>query len=259
MKIIGDLGADGALYRAVEFTGPAIEAMSVASRMVLTNMAAEMGAKIGYMYPDGKVKEFLKGRTSEKYEEVWSDPDASYEKTLEYDVTSLEPQVACPHTVDNVKPLREVAGTKINQALIGTCTNGRIEDLEAAAKILEGKTIARGVRLLVFPASRRRSSAPRWRGAWWRSSSSRAGGVVMNAGCGPCLGAHEGILATGEVCLVDATAISRAGWGTPESRGLPGQPGTERGRRGRAGEITDPRTVKGETHGTRESLMYGDE
>jgi 3-isopropylmalate/(R)-2-methylmalate dehydratase large subunit len=240
LKIIGALGADGALYRAVEFTGPTIEAMSVASRMVLTNMAAEMGAKIGYMYPDGKVTEFLKGRTREPYEEVWSDPDASYEKTLEYDVTNLEPQVACPHTVDNVKPLREVAGTKINQALIGTCTNGRIEDLEAAAKILEGKTIARGVRFLIFPASQEVVWEAMKKGLLEKLS--RAGGVVMNAGCGPCLGAHEGILAKGEVCLSTSNRNFQGRMGNPEASVYLASPATVAAS-ALKGEIADPRTA----------------
>ena len=140
LKIIGDGGADMADYRAVEFGGPAAAEFSVASRFVLCNMSAEMGAKNGYFPPDGETREWLKGRTGAEGEEVFSDPDARFEKTLAYDLAALVPQVACPHTVDNVKPLTEVEGTRIHQALIGTCTNGRLEDFEAAASIFKGRT-----------------------------------------------------------------------------------------------------------------------
>lgn len=240
LKIIGDLGADGALYRAVEFTGPAISAMSVASRMVLTNMAAEMGAKNAYMFPDSKVKQWLSYRVGGQYEVVWSDPDAAYEKTLEYDVTSLEPQVACPHSVDNVKPIHEVAGTKIHQALIGTCTNGRIEDLEEAAKILEGRKVAPGVRLLIFPASQQVVWEAMEKGLL--AKLSRAGGIIMNSGCGACLGAHEGILAKGEVCLSTSNRNFQGRMGNPGASVFLASPATVAASATR-GLITDPRKV----------------
>ncbi|MCK4472710.1 MAG: 3-isopropylmalate dehydratase large subunit, partial [Anaerolineae bacterium] len=152
--IIGDLRADGANYCSVEFTGETVRNMSIASRMVLTNMAAEMGAKNGVVEPDEVTRAWLRGRVEHDYEEVHADPDATYERVITYDVSGLAPQVAKPHTVDNVVPVTEVAGTPINQALVGTCTNGRLEDLAAAAEILRGKHIASSVRLLVLPASR---------------------------------------------------------------------------------------------------------
>ncbi|MCK4931107.1 MAG: 3-isopropylmalate dehydratase large subunit, partial [Candidatus Aminicenantes bacterium] len=130
LKIIGDEGADRANYRAVEFSGDGAEGMSLASRLVLANMAAEMGAKNGYFLPDEKTFDFLKDRAKGIYQPVYSDPDADYEDILEYDLSTIEPQVACPHTVDNVKPVTAVAGTAFHQAVIGTCTNGRFEDLK---------------------------------------------------------------------------------------------------------------------------------
>lgn len=202
LHIIGELGADGALYKAVEFCGPTIENMSIAGRMVLCNMAVEMGAKIGYVLPDEKTSQWLGPRVKKNYEVITSDSDATYERVISYNINHMPPQVACPHQVDNVKAVNEVSGTKIHQALLGTCTNGRMEDLEVAASILKGKRIASGVRLLVFPAS--------WevyREAWNKGvllQLAEAGAIIMNPGCGPCLGAHEGVLAPGEVCLSTA-------------------------------------------------------
>jgi len=211
LHIIGELGGDGALYKAVEFCGPTIEKMSIAGRMVLCNMAAEMGAKIGYIPPDEKSFQWLAPRIKGDYEVIASDPDATYERVLHYNVNNLPPKVACPHQVDNVKAVDEVAGIKIHQALIGTCTNGRMEDLEVAASILKGKKIAPGVRLLVFPAS--------WevyREGWVKGvllQLADAGAIIMNPGCGPCLGAHEGALARGEVCLSTANRNFRGRMG----------------------------------------------
>ncbi|MDH5405280.1 MAG: 3-isopropylmalate dehydratase large subunit [Candidatus Aminicenantes bacterium] len=211
LYIIGELGADGALYRAVEFCGPTIENMSIAGRMVLCNMAVEMGAKIGYVPPDEKTSQWLAPRVKGNYGVITSDSDAAYERVISYNVSNLPPQVARPHQVDNVKAVYEVSGTKIHQALLGTCTNGRMEDLEVAASILKGKKIAPGVRLLVFPAS--------WeiyREAWVKGillQLAEAGAIIMNPGCGPCLGAHEGVLAPGEVCLSTANRNFRGRMG----------------------------------------------
>lgn len=200
--IIGNLGADGALYDAVEFSGKAVRNMSVGGRMTLCNMAAEMGAKIGYMEPDEKTIQWLASRTDKEYKIVKSDADAEFERIIDYDVSDLEPQIACPHTVDNVKPVSEVAGTRIDQALIGTCTNGRIEDLKVASDILRGKKISKGVRLLIFPASMEVFGEAMELGIL--QELVKSGAVIMNPGCGPCLGAHEGALAPGEVCLSTA-------------------------------------------------------
>jgi homoaconitase/3-isopropylmalate dehydratase large subunit len=199
LKVIGDNGADRANYEAVEFAGPSASKFSLASRMVLANMAAEMGAKNGYFEPDDLTLEWLKGRAKAEFEIVRSDPDAAYEAILKYDLSSLVPQIACPHTVDNVKPVTEVAGRPFHQALIGTCTNGRLEDLEVAARILKGRKIHPHIRMLILPASRVVYVEAMKRGLL--EALSEAGGVILNPGCGPCLGAHEGLLAPGEVVV----------------------------------------------------------
>ncbi len=215
LKIIGDIGADGGLYRAVEFWGETVFDMSIASRMVMTNMAAEMGAKIGYCKADKKLVHYIKSRIDYEYEPLWSDTDAHYDEILKYDVTDLGPQVACPHTVDNVKPVQDVKGVKVHQALLGTCTNGRLEDFEAALNILDGKKVHSAVRLLVFPASMEiyRDMVD----AGYIRKFIDCGAVVMNPGCGPCLGAHEGALAPGEVCISTANRNFRGRMGCKES------------------------------------------
>jgi homoaconitate hydratase family protein len=215
LKIIGDEGADRANYKAVEFAGSSAQAMSLASRLVLANMAAEMGAKNGYFPPDEKVFDFLKDRAKASYEAVYSDPDARYDDILDFDLSTLEPQVACPHTVDNVKPVTEVIGTPFHQAVIGTCTNGRFEDLKVAADILRGKIIASSVRVLVIPASRTEYLKALLEGIL--EDLVRAGCIILNPGCGPCLGAHQGILAPGEVALSTANRNFRGRMGSRDS------------------------------------------
>lgn len=238
LKIIGDEGADRANYKAVEFTGGGAEGLSLASRLVLTNMAAEMGAKNGYFPPDEKVFDFLKNRAKASYQPVYSDPDADYEDILEYDFTAIEPQVACPHTVDNVKPLTEVAGTPFHQALIGTCTNGRFEDLKVVADILRGKTIASKVRVLVIPASRIEYLKALREGIL--EDLVQAGCIILNPGCGPCLGAHQGILAPGEVALSTANRNFRGRMGSRDSEIYLASPATVAASVIQ-GKITDPR------------------
>jgi 3-isopropylmalate/(R)-2-methylmalate dehydratase large subunit len=240
LHIIGDLRADGADYRSVEFTGPAVAEMSVASRMVLCNMAAEMGAKNGVVEPDDKTREWLKGRVAHPYEEVHADADAVYERVIEYDVTNLAPQVAKPHTVDNVVPVTEVAGTPINQALVGTCTDGRLEDLEAAAEILRGRHIAPNVRLLVLPASREVLLAALERGLI--SVLIEAGATLLNPGCGPCLGAHQGCMAPGEVTISTANRNFKGRMGSKEAFTYLASPATVAAS-ALKGVITDPREV----------------
>jgi len=215
LNIIGDLGADGALYRSVEYTGEAIDAMSLASRMVLSNMAIEMGAKNGVCLPDDKTFAYLEPRAVTDYTPVYPDPDAEYERALEFDASTLSPQVARPHTVDNVASVEEVAGTKIDQALLGTCTNGRLEDLRLAAKILDGKTLATGVRMLVLPASQEVMVQALAEGLI--DVFVKAGAMLLNPGCGPCLGAHQGVLAPGEVCLSTANRNFKGRMGSAEA------------------------------------------
>ncbi len=216
LYIIGKLGADGADYKAVEFSGPAIKDMSIASRMVLSNLSMEMGAKVAFVEVDDKTLEYVKSRiqnTGDRIQEIAS--DGKYEKVLEFDVTSLESQVACPHSVDNVKPVSDVKGIKIDQALLGSCTNGRLEDLEVAAKILDGKRVVKSVRMLVIPASWEIYLEAMHRG--YLEIFVRAGALVLNPGCGPCLGAHQGILAEGEVCVSTTNRNFQGRMGSSES------------------------------------------
>lgn len=215
LYIIGKIGADGAIYNSVEFSGGTIKKMSIASRMVLTNMAAEMGAKNGYIAPDKKIFEFLKGRAVREYEPIYPDKDAEYANELEFDVTNLEPQIASPHTVDNVHPISELEGKPFNQALIGSCTNGRLEDLKAASEILRDKKVHKDVRVLIFPASYEVYLNAMANG--YIKTLIEAGCVIMNPGCGPCLGAHEGVLAKGEVALSTTNRNFKGRMGSPES------------------------------------------
>ena len=238
LKIIGSIGADGALYKSVEYTGEAIRAMSVASRMVLSNMAIEMGAKNGYCAPDDKLFSFLESRAETQYTPVFSDVDAEYERTLEFDVTTLEPQVAKPHTVDNVCDVSGVAGTLIHQALLGTCTNGRMEDLRLAAAILDGRKVAPGVRLLVLPASQEILLDALKEGLI--DVFVRAGALMLNPGCGPCLGAHQGVLAPGEACISTANRNFKGRMGSPDGEIYLGSPATVAAS-AVTGVITDPR------------------
>ena len=238
LKIIGDHGADRANYMAVEFTGRAARDFSLASRMVLANMAAEMGAKNGYFEPDDKTLGWLKQRARADYDIVASDADAVYEAVLSYDVSGIEPQVACPHTVDNVKPVTAVLGKTFQQALIGTCTNGRLEDLEVASKILRGKKIHPHVRALVLPASREVYLEALKKG--FLKIFSEAGCVILNPGCGPCLGAHEGILAPGEVVLSTSNRNFKGRMGSRDSEIYLASPATVAAS-ALEGQIADPR------------------
>ncbi|MCU0694322.1 MAG: 3-isopropylmalate dehydratase large subunit [Polyangiaceae bacterium] len=240
LRLIGDLGADGGLYQAVEFKGDAIESMEVDDRMTLCNMTAEMGAKNGYVTVDDKTRAWLHAHGVSEYQPVYSDPDTRYARAFDYEVSELAPQVAAPHTVDNVHPVTEVAGTKVQQALLGTCTNGRLSDLQQAAALLQGRSIHASVRLLVFPAS-----AQVYRDAMRDGTLmtlSEAGAVIMNPGCGPCLGAHEGILAPGEACISTANRNFRGRMGSREAAVFLGSPATVAAS-ALTGVITDPRTI----------------
>jgi len=199
LHIIGDLGADGTLYQAVEFAGSVVDEMSVAGRFVLSNMAVEFGAKAGYSIPNRETIEYLQGRTTDSWEIVTSDDDAEFTEIYRYDVSDLTPQVACPHTVDNVSPVSDVAGTKIDQVFFGSCTNARLEDFQVVAEVLHGKEIHPNVRMLVFPASREVLFDALREG--YVQDILDAGAVLMNPGCGACMGNHEGVPADGEVVV----------------------------------------------------------
>ncbi len=239
LKLIGDQGADRANYEAVEFAGPAAGEFGLSSRMTLANMAAEMGAKNGYFEPDALTVAWLKARTLREFEVVVSDPGAAYEAVLPFDLSTLEPQVACPHTVDNVKPVGEVAGTPVQQVLIGTCTNGRVEDLAIAARILKGRKVHPGTRTLVLPASRAVFLEALRNGSI--ETLSEAGCVILNPGCGPCLGAHQGLLAAGEAVLSTSNRNFRGRMGSRDSAIYLASPATAAAS-ALEGKITDPRT-----------------
>lgn len=198
LRLIGDLRADGATYKALEFHGSAVENMSVASRMTIANMAIEAGAKAALFAPDEKTAEFS-GVELEDVNWLYGDEDASYCRTMEYRAEELVPVVACPSQVDNIKPVAEVAGTKLDQVFIGSCTNGRLEDLAVAAKILEGKKVADYVKLIVTPASRQvyRDAIK----AGYIKILVEAGAIVTQPGCGLCCGRAGGILTDGEKIL----------------------------------------------------------
>jgi 3-isopropylmalate/(R)-2-methylmalate dehydratase large subunit len=204
LYIIGKLGADGADYRAVEFDGPVIRNFSIASRMVLSNLAMEMGAKVAFAPVDDKLIEYLSSRTgsripmSPSYE---PDADAHYEKVIEIDASEVlqDPVVACPHSVDNVKPLSKLGDIAVNQAVLGSCTNGRLEDLAIAARVVEGHKVHPNTRLIIIPASQSIYLEAIRLG--YLQKLVEAGAMINPPGCGPCVGVHQGILAAGEVCI----------------------------------------------------------
>ncbi len=215
LHVIGDLGADGGLYQSVEWHGEGVEALDMEARMTIPNMMAEMGAKNAYIPPDEVTFAWLEGRAQRSYEPVYPDPDAEYARVVEYDADAIEPVVAKPHAVDNVAPVREVAGTPINQAFLGSCTNGRLSDLAMAAQVLEGRKVAPGVRLIVIPASSEVYLAAL--DAGYLRTFIKAGAVIESPGCGPCMGNHMGIPAEGEVSISTANRNFRGRMGTKES------------------------------------------
>ncbi len=201
LRIIGMLGAAGADYRAVEFDGSAIRRMTVASRMVLCNLAMEMGAKVAFTPVDEVLLEYLRPRTAEKLEVIAPDPDAAYERVIDIDAGEdlWEPQIACPHSVDHVKPISALGDVPIDQAVLGSCTNGRLEDLEIAAMVLAGRAVHPRTRLVVIPASQRIYRDAMRLG--YLETFAAAGAMIAPPGCGPCVGVHQGILAAGETCV----------------------------------------------------------
>ncbi len=244
LSIIGDIGADGATYQAVEFHGN-IGSLSIEERLTIANMGIEMGAKIAVFEIDDLAKEYLNsiGMKESDYEAVWADPDASYIRELTYDLSKIEPVVSAPHKVDNMKTVGELEGLEIQQFLLGTCTNGRISDLETAANILDGKHVAKGSRLLVLPASKQIYEEALESGIIARLS--RAGGIVLPPGCGPCLGAHQGALAPGERCLSTANRNFKGRMGCKDAEIYLASPATVAAS-ALTGRLTDPRKVLSE-------------
>jgi homoaconitate hydratase family protein len=241
LKIISKVKADGATYKAVEFSGQTVKEMSVSGRMTLCNMAVEMGAKTGIVEPDEKVEEFLGERGIKKIEHFSDDKDCKYSEVLKFQVDELEPQIACPYRVDNVKPVSDVEGLKVDQAFIGSCTNGRLEDLEGAAQVLKGNKVR--ARTLVIPASKEIYLQALKEGLIEVFLDS--GCVVCNPGCGPCPGGHMGLLGKGEVCISTSNRNFRGRMGSPESEVYLASPLTVAAS-AIEGKITDPRKmVKG--------------
>jgi 3-isopropylmalate/(R)-2-methylmalate dehydratase large subunit len=217
LHLIGKLTAEGANFRVLEFHGDTIRTMSTSGRLVICNMSVEAGATSGIVPADEETLRYLKTEAgvTEKIEIFSADPDAVYEQTIEIDVSELAPQIACPHTVDNVKTVDQVAGTKVDQVVIGSCTNGRLDDLEIAARTLKGKKVARGTRMLVFPASWRIYREALKRG--YLSDLAEAGAVICNPGCGPCLGVHQGALGDQEVALATTNRNFKGRMGNPNA------------------------------------------
>jgi len=208
---IGRIGVEGARYRAMEFAGPAISSLSIDGRLTMANMAIEAGAKNGIFMPDDKTVEYLKGRTSRKYELETSDEDAEYHSVHEFDASEIQPQVALPHLPENARPVNEVKGVRIDQVIIGSCTNGRIEDMREAAQILKGRKVARGVRCIVIPGTQAIYLQCVREGLV--ETFVEAGAVVSTPTCGPCLGGHMGVLAAGEkaVSTTNRNFVGRMG------------------------------------------------
>lgn len=215
LNIIGKVGVDGATYKACEFKGQTVNDMSVSDRMVLCNMAIEMGGKTGLVEPDSKTIDYVKKRSNKPYKIFKTDNNAASIEKIAIDVSDLEPQVACPHNVDNVKPVSEV-NQEIDQVFLGSCTNGRISDMRDAARILKGKKIAKGLRMLVIPASKEIYNKSLDEGLIKIFVDS--GALVCNPCCGPCLGGHVGLIGPGEVSLSTSNRNFKGRQGSPEGK-----------------------------------------
>lgn len=214
LKILGDLKTDAAVYKAIEFTGETIKDLDMAGRIVLCNMAVELGAKVAYLQPDEKTLAYLKGfgANLDSVEIPYTDPDFKYDAVYKFDISDLSPQIAVPHSPDNVVPVDAVVGTKVDQVFIGACTGGRTEDLESVYKAVKGKKINSKTRLVIIPASKDVYLEAIRRG--YIEAFIEAGATVTAPGCGPCLGAHQGVIAPGEVCV------------TASNRNFPGRMGS---------------------------------
>jgi 3-isopropylmalate/(R)-2-methylmalate dehydratase large subunit len=239
LHFIGTVKSDGATYNALEFTGPAMESLSMAGRFTISNMAVECGAKVGLFNADDITRQYLEAlNRSEQYLPLSADPDATYEKTLPFDVSTLPPMLACPHFVDNVQPVNSAGSVPVHQVFIGTSTNGRLEDFRQAAAILKGKKVAGGVRLLITPGSRRVLLDGMADGTF--QTLAEAGGVITGPGCGACVGVHEGVLGDGEVCVATQNRNFKGRMGNPNGFIYLASPATAAAT-AITGKITDPR------------------
>lgn len=240
LKIAGDYGTDAAIYKSAEFVGPAVEKMTLSDRWAIANMGVEIGAKFAMFEADEKTLDFLKGRTDETFLPVKSDIDAVFEETYHLDITNLEPQVACPHDVGNVKPVSEVKGIPVNQAFLGSCTGGRLEDLKMAAEIVKGKKIHPKVRMIVIPASVEVYKEAFETGI--AATLMEAEAAICHPTCGPCGGNALGLLVAGERCIAASNRNSMGRMGSPESEVFLGSPATVAAS-AITGVLTDPREL----------------
>jgi 3-isopropylmalate/(R)-2-methylmalate dehydratase large subunit len=241
LYLIGQIGADGANYRALEFGGKAVAQMTISERLTIANMAVEAGAKVGLFPSDEITRQFLKqhGR-GDKYKPLAADHGADYERVISVNLDQLEPMLSLPHAVDNVRPVAQVEGVKIQQAFIGTCTNGRLEDLAVAAETLRGQKRHPGTRLLIAPASSTVLINAMEEG--YIQILVEAGAAILPPGCAACLGLHQGVLGDGEVCLSTANRNFKGRMGNPEAMTYLASPATAAASAIR-GEITDPREM----------------
>ncbi len=242
LYLIGDVGAEGARYKTAEFCGLTVKNMDIPGRMTLCNMAIEMGGKAGIVEADPTTEKYLMERAADfKLDKRWkSDEDATFAETMAYDVSDLTPQVACPHNVDNVKSVEEVEGIKINQVFMGSCTNGRFEDMEIAAKIMRDEKVAEGVRLLIIPASR--TEYLKTLRAGYIEQFMEAGAIVESPCCGPCMGGSFGLLGKGEVGLSTSNRNFKGRQGSPDASVYLCSPATAAAS-ALYGEIKDPRKI----------------
>lgn len=240
LRIVGEVGSDGAIYKSIEFVGSGIKEIGVSGRLSICNMGVEMGAKASLVPPDERTEEYLEGRAEEEYSFTSSDEDAEFGEELAFDAGNIRPMVACPHNVDKVRPVKELEGVKIHQAFLGSCTNGRFEDLTMAAEILEGRKIAEGVRMVVAPTSREV-----YQEALREQVIDKlvdAGATVVSPGCAACWGGHVGLLAPEETCVSSSNRNFKGRMGSPEAEIYLASPATVAAS-ALAGEITSPRSV----------------
>lgn len=242
LYILGRLKQDAAIYKVIEFTGSTVSSMPMDERFVLCNMSVEMGAKTAYIQPDKVTFDFLKdiGAKGEDFEEFTTDKDFSYAEAYDVDVSGLVPQVALPGSVDDVCCVKDIEGIPISQVLIGTCTGGRLNDIRVAAEILKGKHVAKDVRCLLVPASKKIFREALKKG--YVDILTEAGVVFVTPGCGPCLGAHEGVLAPGDVCVSTSSRNFPGRMGSTEASIYIASPATAAAS-ALCGRITDPRNV----------------
>ncbi|HPI20940.1 MAG TPA: 3-isopropylmalate dehydratase large subunit [Candidatus Kapabacteria bacterium] len=240
LYLIGKISAEGANFKVLEYHGSAFKSMNTSGRLTVSNMSVEAGATSGIVPADEETLRYLRevAGVKENIEIVTPDEDAEYDSIVVIDVNTLEPQIACPHTVDNVKPVTALEGLEVQQIVIGSCTNGRLDDLETAANIIKGKKVAKNTRMLIFPASTRIYQEAMDKG--YLSTLLKAGAVIMNPGCGPCLGVHQGALGDGEVALSTTNRNFKGRMGNPNSDVYLCSPAVAAAS-AITGKITDPR------------------